>query len=174
MNPVAVTIISPRKEYWPSRGSNQRPAVLRSTTLPTEPLRCDSALAEVTLYTLYFMQYLRVSLLFIHFIHFKEQHKQRHQPQDFFITLLKRYLPFEVTELFYLFGQLVFREKTPYFKATFLHNGIRRNIKTLFADRRSVQIVWDPLTAYYCLLTFGDMFLIIGLTKTTYVTSLQP
>ena len=25
MNPVAMTIIDPRKEYWPSRGSNQRP-----------------------------------------------------------------------------------------------------------------------------------------------------
>ena len=28
MNPVAMTIINPRKEYWPSRGSNQRPPVL--------------------------------------------------------------------------------------------------------------------------------------------------
>ena len=36
MNPVAMTIISPRKEYWPSRGSNQRPPVLKSATLPTE------------------------------------------------------------------------------------------------------------------------------------------
>ena len=25
MNPVAMTIISPQKEYWPSQGSNQRP-----------------------------------------------------------------------------------------------------------------------------------------------------
>ena len=28
MNPVAMTIINPRTEYWPSRGSNQRPPVL--------------------------------------------------------------------------------------------------------------------------------------------------
>ena len=27
MNPVAMTIINPRKEYWQSRGSNQRPPV---------------------------------------------------------------------------------------------------------------------------------------------------
>ena len=36
MNPVAMTIINPRKEYWPSRGSNQRPPVLKSATLQTE------------------------------------------------------------------------------------------------------------------------------------------
>ena len=36
MNPVAMTIIKPRKEYWPSQGSNQRPSVLKSATLPTE------------------------------------------------------------------------------------------------------------------------------------------
>ena len=36
MNPVAMTIINPRKEYWPSRRSNQRPPVHKSTTLPTE------------------------------------------------------------------------------------------------------------------------------------------
>ena len=36
MNPVAMTIIDPRKEYWPSRGSNQRPPVLKSRRLPTE------------------------------------------------------------------------------------------------------------------------------------------
>ena len=36
MNPVAMTIINPRKEYWPSRGSNQRPPILKFTTLPTE------------------------------------------------------------------------------------------------------------------------------------------
>ena len=35
MNPVTMTIINPRKEYWPSRGSNQPPPVLKSTTLPT-------------------------------------------------------------------------------------------------------------------------------------------
>ena len=33
MNPVAMTIINPRKEYWPSRGSNQRPPVLKFATL---------------------------------------------------------------------------------------------------------------------------------------------
>ena len=31
VHPVSMTIINPRKEYWPSRGSNQRP-VLKSTT----------------------------------------------------------------------------------------------------------------------------------------------
>ena len=36
MNPVAMTIINPRKEYWPSRESNQRPTVLKSETLWTE------------------------------------------------------------------------------------------------------------------------------------------
>ena len=36
MNPVAITIINPQIEYWPSRRSNQRPPVLKSTTLPTE------------------------------------------------------------------------------------------------------------------------------------------
>ena len=36
MNPVAMAIINPRKEYRPSRGSNQRSPVLKTTTLPTE------------------------------------------------------------------------------------------------------------------------------------------
>ena len=36
MNPVTITIINPQKEYWPSRGSNQRPPVLKSATLQTE------------------------------------------------------------------------------------------------------------------------------------------
>ena len=36
MNPLAMTIINPRKEYWLSWGSNQRPPVLRYATLPTE------------------------------------------------------------------------------------------------------------------------------------------
>ena len=36
MNPVAMTIINPRKEYWPSRRSNQRPPVPKFATLPTE------------------------------------------------------------------------------------------------------------------------------------------
>ena len=37
MNLVAMTIINPRKEYWPNRGlSNQRLPVLKSATLPTE------------------------------------------------------------------------------------------------------------------------------------------
>ena len=36
MNPVAMTIINPRKEYWSGRGSNQRPPVLNSCTLPTK------------------------------------------------------------------------------------------------------------------------------------------
>ena len=36
MNPVAMTIINPRKEYWSSRGSNQRPPVLKSAMLLTE------------------------------------------------------------------------------------------------------------------------------------------
>ena len=36
MNPVALTIINPLKEYWSSRGSNQRPPVLKAATLPNE------------------------------------------------------------------------------------------------------------------------------------------
>ena len=36
MNPEAVTIVSPRKEYWPSRVSNQQPPVLKSAMLQTE------------------------------------------------------------------------------------------------------------------------------------------
>ena len=36
MNPVAMTIINTRKEYWPSRGSNQPPPVRKSSTLPTD------------------------------------------------------------------------------------------------------------------------------------------
>ena len=36
MNPVAMTIINPRKVYWLSRGSNQPPPILKSATLPTE------------------------------------------------------------------------------------------------------------------------------------------
>ena len=36
MNPVAKTIINPWKEYWSSLGSNHRPPVLKSATLPTE------------------------------------------------------------------------------------------------------------------------------------------
>ena len=36
MNPVAMTIINSRKEYWPSRASNQRLPVLKSATLWTE------------------------------------------------------------------------------------------------------------------------------------------
>ena len=36
MNPVAMAIIDPQKEYWPSRGSNQLPPVFKSATLPTE------------------------------------------------------------------------------------------------------------------------------------------
>ena len=35
INPVAMTIINPQKEYWPSRGLNQRPPVLKSAMLPT-------------------------------------------------------------------------------------------------------------------------------------------
>ena len=36
MNPVALTFINPRKEYWLSRRSNQRLPVLKSWTLSTE------------------------------------------------------------------------------------------------------------------------------------------
>ena len=36
MNLVAMTIIDPRKEYWPSRGSNQRSPVLQPCALPTD------------------------------------------------------------------------------------------------------------------------------------------
>ena len=31
------TIIIPRKEYWPSWGSNHRPPVFKSCAVPTEP-----------------------------------------------------------------------------------------------------------------------------------------
>ena len=36
MNLVAMTIISPQKEYFPSRESNQQPPVLKLAMLPTE------------------------------------------------------------------------------------------------------------------------------------------
>ena len=36
MNPVAMTMISPRKESQPSRGSSQRPPVFNSCTLTTK------------------------------------------------------------------------------------------------------------------------------------------
>ena len=36
MNPVLMTIINPPKKYLLSQGSNQRPSVLKSATLPTE------------------------------------------------------------------------------------------------------------------------------------------
>ena len=36
MIPVPMTIINPWKEYWLSRGLNQRPPVLKSAMLPTE------------------------------------------------------------------------------------------------------------------------------------------
>ena len=45
MNPVAMTIINPRKECWPSGGSNKRPPVLKSTTLLSE--RWGSAIRSV-------------------------------------------------------------------------------------------------------------------------------
>ena len=35
MNPVAMTIINHRKEYWQSLGSNQGPPLLKSATLST-------------------------------------------------------------------------------------------------------------------------------------------
>ena len=37
MNPVVMTIINPRKYYWPSLGSDLQPPVLKSYALPTEP-----------------------------------------------------------------------------------------------------------------------------------------
>ena len=36
MTPVAMTVINPQKEYWPSRGSNQRPPVLKSAMVLTD------------------------------------------------------------------------------------------------------------------------------------------
>ena len=36
MNPAAMTIINPWKEYWLSAGSNQRLPVLKYAMLPTE------------------------------------------------------------------------------------------------------------------------------------------
>ena len=38
ISPVAMTITNPRKEYWPSWGSNQRPSILKSCTLPNDRL----------------------------------------------------------------------------------------------------------------------------------------
>ena len=46
MNPVAMTIINPPKEYWPSWESNERPSVLKSATLATE--LWDLAVTEST------------------------------------------------------------------------------------------------------------------------------
>ena len=46
MDAVTMTFINPQKEYWLSRGSNQRPPVLKSATVPTEPL--DSADSKST------------------------------------------------------------------------------------------------------------------------------
>ena len=50
MNSVTVTIISPRKEYWRSRGSNQRPPVFMSAMLPTELWGSALFGKELTLY----------------------------------------------------------------------------------------------------------------------------
>ena len=36
MNPIVMTIINPRKEYWMRRGSNRQPPVLKFWALPTE------------------------------------------------------------------------------------------------------------------------------------------
>ena len=36
MNPVGMTIMDPRKNYWPSHGRNQRPPILKSRPLPTK------------------------------------------------------------------------------------------------------------------------------------------
>ena len=33
MNPVTMTIINPRTEYWPSRGSNRQPPILKPCML---------------------------------------------------------------------------------------------------------------------------------------------
>ena len=51
MSPVPMTMINPQKEYWPSWGWNQRPLVLKSATLPTEPeglaLRTQDCIVKV-------------------------------------------------------------------------------------------------------------------------------
>ena len=49
MNPVPTAIINPQKEYFPSWGSNQRPPVLKSATLPTE--LCHSAFIKANILT---------------------------------------------------------------------------------------------------------------------------
>ena len=36
MHHVAMTIINPRREYWPSQGQNNQPPILKSCTLPTK------------------------------------------------------------------------------------------------------------------------------------------
>ena len=46
MTSVAMTIINLRKENWPSPGSNQRPAVLKSYSLPTE-LWCSALQRQI-------------------------------------------------------------------------------------------------------------------------------
>ena len=38
MNPVAKTITNARKEYWPSRGSNQRPPVVKRGKGPEQKM----------------------------------------------------------------------------------------------------------------------------------------
>ena len=81
MNPVAMTIINPRKDYWPSRLSHQRP-VLKSATLPTEV--CDSAATFST---------------------FEERRSRpegaefHNHSQEHFLSLSASFVNFEVTQL---------------------------------------------------------------------------
>ena len=59
MNHVAMTLINPQKEYWLSKGSNQRPPVLKSCSLQTELWDLAKSLLELqwNLYTSKFRGY---------------------------------------------------------------------------------------------------------------------
>ena len=49
MNPVSLTAIDPRKEYWLSRGSNQRPPIHNIATLPSELWDSVNSMAKTDL-----------------------------------------------------------------------------------------------------------------------------
>ena len=49
MSPVAMTIINPRREYWPSRGSNQRPPVLKSSMISDSASKTMQEFLKVSL-----------------------------------------------------------------------------------------------------------------------------
>ena len=78
-NPVAMTIINPLKEYWPCRGSNQRPPVLKTATLPTDLLGSAGYLSnmKVTVFdkiavagAFVFHKHILISFITFHFLVF--------------------------------------------------------------------------------------------------------